>query len=83
MMENFLGALNMERGIYDSEARMFAPYYRQGAMKVYGLDPDEAEQYLQLAYNDVSAAFSWAMPTDWRKQLHFVGRLRMQVFTES
>ena len=63
-MKNFLGALNMERGIYDSEARMFAPYYRQGAMKVYGLDPDEAEQYLQLAYNDVSAAFSWYLDNE-------------------
>ncbi|MBO6040079.1 MAG: DUF3089 domain-containing protein, partial [Oscillospiraceae bacterium] len=31
----FLGALNMERGIYEDSARMFAPYYRQMAMMAY------------------------------------------------
>ena len=61
---SFLGALNMERGIYDADARMFAPYYRQGAMKIYSLDPDEAEQYLLLAYSDVSAAFSWYLDNE-------------------
>ena len=25
---NFLGALNMERGIYEESARLYAPYYR-------------------------------------------------------
>ena len=56
---SFLGALNMERGIYEESTRMYAPYYRQAAMKVYGLDPDEREPWLALAYSDVSASFSW------------------------
>ena len=56
---SFLGALNMERGIYEESTRMYAPYYRQAAMKVYGLEPDEREPWLELAYSDVSAAFSW------------------------
>ncbi len=56
---SFLGALNMERGIYEDSTRMYAPYYRQAAMKVYGLEPDEREPWLELAYRDVSAAFSW------------------------
>ena len=56
---NFLGALNMERGIYEESTRMFAPYYRQAAMKVYSLDPAEREPYMELAYGDVSAAFVW------------------------
>ncbi|MDO4973501.1 MAG: DUF3089 domain-containing protein [Eubacteriales bacterium] len=55
---NFLGALNMERGIYEDNARLFAPYYRQASMKVYALEPTEQEEYLALAYRDVSAAFS-------------------------
>ena len=55
---NFLGALNMERGIYEDSARLYAPYYRQASMKVYALDPAEQEEYLALAYQDVSAAFS-------------------------
>ena len=57
-MASFLGALNMERGIYEGEARMFAPYYRQAAMQVYSLDADEWEPYLAPAYRDVSAAFA-------------------------
>ena len=55
---NFLGALNMERGIYEDSTRMYAPYYRQAAMKVYGLDREEWEPYMELAYSDVSAAFA-------------------------
>ena len=36
--ESFVGALNMERGIYEESTRMYAPYYRQAAMKVYALE---------------------------------------------
>lgn len=56
---SFLGALNMERGIYEDSTRMYAPYYRQAAMKVYSLDREEWEPYMELAYSDVSAAFAW------------------------
>ena len=56
---SFLGALNMERGIYEESTRMFAPYYRQAAMKVYSLEPDQWEPYMALAYSDVSAAFAY------------------------
>ena len=56
---NFLGALNMERGIYEDSARLFAPYYRQAAMKVYSLTDQEREPYMALAYRDVSDAFSY------------------------
>ena len=56
---SFLGALNMERGIYEESTRMYAPYCRQAAMKVYSLDREEWEPYMELAYSDVSAAFAW------------------------
>ena len=56
---SFLGALNMERGIYEDSARLYAPYYAQAAMKIYSLDSTEQEQYLEYAYEDVSAAFSY------------------------
>jgi len=55
----FLGALNMERGIYEDCGRLFAPYYRQAAMKAYSLGVDGAEPFLALAYADVSAAFAY------------------------
>ena len=56
---NFLGALNMERGIYEDSTRMYAPYYRQMAMKGYELDAKEREQYLELAFEDLKDAFAW------------------------
>ncbi len=61
---NFLGALNMERGIYEDVTRMYAPYYRQAAMKVYGMDRSEWEPYMEIAYSDVSAAFSYYMKNE-------------------
>ena len=60
---SFLGALNMERGIYEDTARLYAPYYRQAAMKVYSMEPYEREPWLALAYEDISAAFDWYLST--------------------
>lgn len=57
--QSFLGTLNMERGIFEDSTRMYAPYYRQAAMKVYGLARDEREAWLGIAYGDVSAAFKY------------------------
>ena len=56
--EHFVGTLNMERGLYEDSARMFAPYYRQAAMKVYSLPPEERAPYLDFAYQDVKNAFA-------------------------
>ena len=55
--ENFCGAIAMERGIYDGDCRMFAPYYRQVGLQVYELSEKEREPYLQAAYEDVRSAF--------------------------
>lgn len=54
---SFLGALNMERGIYEENCRMFAPYYRQAALCVYTEDKKQSEMALEAAYQDVRAAF--------------------------
>ncbi len=54
---NFVGAVNMERGIYDADARFFAPYYGMAALSTYELPNAEGEKYLKLAYKDVRAAF--------------------------
>lgn len=58
---NFLGATNMEKGIYDADARFFAPYYRQAGLEVYLLSIEEREPWLELAYEDVKAAFNYYM----------------------
>lgn len=53
----FLGATNMEKGLYDGDANFFAPYYRQAALNVYTMDAAAAEPYFDLAYADVARAF--------------------------
>ena len=64
LKKSFYGALNMERGIYEDHTRMFAPYYRQSAMKIYDLSQEDREPYLELAYKDISAAFSWYLENE-------------------
>lgn len=59
--ESFLGATNMEKGLYDEDARFFAPYYRQVGLNVYELPTDQWEAYLNLAYEDVKEAFTYYM----------------------
>ncbi|MDD3363712.1 MAG: DUF3089 domain-containing protein [Syntrophomonas sp.] len=59
--ESFLGALNMERGIYEDRCRIYAPYYRQAALNVYTLDEASSEQYFEIAYSDVKDAFTYYM----------------------
>lgn len=57
--ESFLGATNMEKGIYDRDCRFFAPYYRQAALNVYEMEIADREQYLSIAYEDVKQAFEY------------------------
>lgn len=57
--EAFLGAINMEKGIYDGDCRFFAPYYRQIGLAVYELPAAEQEEYLETAYEDVEDAFQY------------------------
>ena len=54
----FRGALAMERSVYEDSARLFAPYYRQAAIKAYSLPEADREAALAFAYRDVSAAFA-------------------------
>lgn len=54
---DFLGAVNMEKGIYDRDSRFFAPYYRQAGLNVYSMAASERERYLRRAFDDVADAF--------------------------
>ena len=55
--ESFDGATNMELGIYNDVASVYAPYYRQATFPVYSLSKEEQEKYLSVAYEDVKKAF--------------------------
>lgn len=58
---DFLGASNMERGIYDQDCTMYAPYYSQVALEVYSMDDEMEAAYLDMAYADVREAFLYYM----------------------
>ena len=59
--ESFVGAINMEKGIYDADSRFFAPYYRQIGLNVYEMPEADREPYLGTAYADVRDAFLYYM----------------------
>ncbi len=67
-MGKFLGALNMERGIYEASTRMFAPYYRQISLKASELAAASRDQFLDIAYKDVSAAFAYYLHHENKKR---------------
>lgn len=56
---NFVGALNMEKGIYEDHCRMYAPFYRQGTLHAYSLPNKEGSAPFTLAYEDVKKAFQY------------------------
>ena len=55
--ESFVGALNMELGIYSDQCEVFAPYYQQATLAAYALEGAALEEATELAYQDVRAAF--------------------------
>ncbi|MBO5927671.1 MAG: DUF3089 domain-containing protein, partial [Clostridia bacterium] len=57
--ESFVGALNMEKGIYEENTTMYAPYYRQMTFPVYSMTDAEMKPYFDIAYCDVAAAFEY------------------------
>jgi hypothetical protein len=59
--ENFLGATNMEKGIYDDECRFFAPYYRQIGLAVYAMSEEVRTECLEKAFEDVKESFEYYM----------------------
>lgn len=49
--------LNLQESVYISQARTFAPFYRQACLSIYYLEDAERAPYLSEAYKDVRAAF--------------------------
>ncbi|MFA5480184.1 MAG: DUF3089 domain-containing protein [Candidatus Muiribacteriota bacterium] len=55
--QNFTGALNMEKGIYENELRMYAPFYQQAGLNVYKMDSRRSKKFFDTAYADIRKAF--------------------------
>ncbi len=54
---SFVGALNMQLGIYCDECRVFAPFYRQATLAMYDVGGAVLDDAIAVAYADVAAAF--------------------------
>lgn len=63
-MAAILGAINMQKGIYDGQARFFAPYYRQLTIAAYRLEEEQRLAYSQGAWQDVQDAFAYYMANE-------------------
>ena len=71
---SFVGAVNMELGIYNEVATVYAPYYRQATFPVYNLEEADREVYLDIAYQDIKNAFIYyAEHTDSSRPLILAG----------
>ena len=57
--KSFVGATNMELGIYNGVSTVYVPYYRQATFPVYSLSDDEREAYIEFAYEDIKNAFKY------------------------
>lgn len=58
---SFVGATAMEKDIYDTEADFYAPFYRQVSLQCYDLPEAEQAKYLDIAYTDIDATFTYYM----------------------
>lgn len=68
---NFVGVINMEKGIYDRNTRFYAPVYRQVGYRVCGLPDAEAEPMKNSAYADAKDAFVYYM-AHWNEGRPFI-----------
>lgn len=68
---NFIGVINMEKGIYDRNTRFYAPIYRQVGYRVNNLPEAEAEAFMRSAYADVKDAFVYYL-AHWNEGRPFV-----------
>ncbi len=60
----FVSALEMEKGIYEENGRLFSPYYRQMSVNAYRLPEEEQAEARRVAYADVSDAFRWYLENE-------------------
>lgn len=57
--KRFRNAMNQQQALYAETARLYAPYYRQGAMNSYKLDKNAREAISDNAFIDVSESFKY------------------------
>ena len=58
-LEHFRTSLEQERGLYESVCTLYAPFYRQMSVKVYGWPRADQNFWRDQAYRDVAAAFRY------------------------
>ena len=58
-MERMRGAVEMQRGMSSEWCRVFSPYYRQSALRVFTADDETKRRCITTAYSDISVAFRY------------------------
>lgn len=72
---SFVGATNMEKGLYDRTGNFYAPFYRQASLLAYNVDgrlnsagyrpsAEESRKLFATAYEDVRKAFAYYWTTE-------------------
>lgn len=56
---SFVGAINMEKGIYDDIANFYSPYYHQAALSAYYVSDEISKPIFDRAYSEVEEAFEY------------------------
>lgn len=58
-LDAFIGATNMEKGLYDGDTRFFAPLYEQTSLYAYQQDAASLEKSLDRSYSQIRQAFQY------------------------
>lgn len=59
--KSFVGAINMQKGIYDDQARFYAPFYHQAALSAYYAEDQKKARIFAAAFREVEEAFTYYM----------------------
>ena len=54
---SFVSAVNAQKALYSDSCAIYAPFYSQASIEVYGLPEAEAESFFETAYADIENAF--------------------------
>lgn len=62
--KKFVGAINMEKGIYEQMGDIYAPYYSSVALAAYELPENNRQKYTAKAYKDVKDSFDYYLANE-------------------
>lgn len=71
---SFVSAVNAQKALYSDSCAIYAPFYSQASIEVYGLPESEAGSFFETAYADIENAFiHYLNNSDGRRPLVLAG----------